>query len=188
MELLWLLTFMCRRVRKENFLPSLVRAHSEPSRNRCRASMRSTWPSVVSLPWLSTLRSRAKAVANLVTWHRPTSIQRISAQPSIIWLLTMMNAQRTIDYKKGTYALAGGLPEIEELTDDTPQFIKEYCDFYKTPRGYHKHSVGGNGGWNVTSNPPTYRGGIFSAPIRYSINASIVKHLPLSPEGLTLQP
>ncbi|MGN0258047.1 MAG: hypothetical protein ACI4CA_06735 [Bacteroides sp.] len=31
----------------------------------------------------------------------------------------------------GTYALAGGLPEVKELTDDTPQFIKEYCDFYK---------------------------------------------------------
>ena len=65
-----------------------------------------------------------------------------------------MNAQRTIDYKNGTYALAGGLPEVKELTDETPQFIKEYCDFYKTPRGYHKRSVGGNGGWNVSSNLP----------------------------------
>ena len=65
-----------------------------------------------------------------------------------------MNAQRTLDYRNGTYKLAGGLPEIEDLTDETPQFIKEYCDFYKTPRGYHKRSVGGNGGWNVSSNLP----------------------------------
>lgn len=65
-----------------------------------------------------------------------------------------MNAQRTLDYGNGTYKLAGGLPEIEDLTDETPQFIKEYCDFYKTQRGYHKRSVGGNGGWNVSSNLP----------------------------------
>ena len=65
-----------------------------------------------------------------------------------------MNAQRTEDYRNGTYKLAGGLPEVKDLTDDTPQFIKDYCDFYKTPRGYHKRSVGGNGGWNVSSNLP----------------------------------
>ena len=65
-----------------------------------------------------------------------------------------MNAQRTEDYRNGTYKLAGGLPEVKDLTDDTPQFIKDYCDFCKTPRGYHKRSVGGNGGWNVSSNLP----------------------------------
>ncbi|MBQ6198825.1 MAG: alpha/beta hydrolase [Bacteroidales bacterium] len=65
-----------------------------------------------------------------------------------------MNAQRTEDYRNGTYKLAGGLLEVKDLTDDTPQFIKDYCDFYKTPRGYHKRSVGGNGGWNVSSNLP----------------------------------
>ena len=65
-----------------------------------------------------------------------------------------MNAQRTEDYKNGTYKLAGGLPEVKDLTDETPQFIREYCDYYKTPRGYHKRSVGGNGDWNVSSNLP----------------------------------
>ncbi len=61
-----------------------------------------------------------------------------------------MNAQRTEDYKCGEYKLGGGLPSPDELTDDTPWFVKDYVEFYKTPLGYHPRSVGGNGGWNVT--------------------------------------
>ena len=61
-----------------------------------------------------------------------------------------MNAQRTEDYRNGTYKLAGGLPAQDELTDDTPWFIKDYSDFYKTEIGYHPRSVGGNDGWNVS--------------------------------------
>ena len=61
-----------------------------------------------------------------------------------------MNAQRTEDYRSGEYKLAGGLPSQEELTDETPWFIKDYTGFYKTEIGYHRRSVGGNGGWNVT--------------------------------------
>ena len=61
-----------------------------------------------------------------------------------------MNAQRTEDFRSGEYKLGGGLPAPEELTDDTPWFVRDYVDFYKTPVGYHPRSVGGNGGWNVT--------------------------------------
>ena len=61
-----------------------------------------------------------------------------------------INTQRTEDYRRGEYKLAGGLPTQEELTDETPWFIKDYSDFYKTPLGYHERSVGGNGGWNVS--------------------------------------
>ena len=60
-----------------------------------------------------------------------------------------LNAQRTADYKNGTYALAGGVPDT--LPADAPQFMKDYHAYYKTPRGYHKRSLGSNGGWNVTS-------------------------------------
>ena len=60
-----------------------------------------------------------------------------------------LNAQRTKDFKSGTPALAGGLPD--KLTGDEPQFIKDYFDYYKTPRGYHKNSVNSNNGWTVTS-------------------------------------
>ncbi len=64
-------------------------------------------------------------------------------------LRQQLNAQRTEDYKNGTYALAGGVPD--SLPADAPQFLKDYHDYYKTPRGYHKRSLGSNGGWNVTS-------------------------------------
>ena len=60
-----------------------------------------------------------------------------------------LNAQRTEDYKNGTYALAGGV--VDPLPADAPQFVKDYHAYYKTPRGYHKRSLNSNGGWNVTS-------------------------------------
>lgn len=55
-----------------------------------------------------------------------------------------MNAQRTEDYKKGSYALAGGLPD--ELPVEAPFFVKDYYDYYKTSRGYHPRSLNSNGG------------------------------------------
>ena len=61
-----------------------------------------------------------------------------------------MNTQRTEDYRTGEYKLAGGLPDPDMLGDDDPQFMKDYAAFYRTPLGYHKRSVGGNGGWNVS--------------------------------------
>ena len=60
-----------------------------------------------------------------------------------------MNAQRTADYKNGTYALAGGV--VDPLPEDAPQFVKDYYGYYKTRRGYHPRSLNSNGGWNVTS-------------------------------------
>ena len=60
-----------------------------------------------------------------------------------------LNAQRIVDYKNGTYAKAGGV--IDPLTEDAPQFVKDYYAYYKTPRGYHKRSVNSNAGWTVTS-------------------------------------
>ena len=60
-----------------------------------------------------------------------------------------MNAQRTADYKNGTYALAGGV--VDPLPEDAPQFVKDYYGYYKTQRGYHPRSLNSNGGWNSTS-------------------------------------
>ena len=60
-----------------------------------------------------------------------------------------MNAQRTEDYKTGSYALAGGV--VDPLPDDAPQFVKDYYAYYKTERGYHPRSLNSNNGWNVTS-------------------------------------
>ena len=47
-----------------------------------------------------------------------------------------LNAQRIEDYKNGSYALAGGVADV--LPEDAPFFVKDYYDYYKTERGYHK--------------------------------------------------
>ena len=60
-----------------------------------------------------------------------------------------LNKQRTEDFKNKTYAKAIGLPE--KLTGNEPLFVKEYWEYYKTPRGFHKNSINSNGNWNKTS-------------------------------------
>ncbi len=64
-------------------------------------------------------------------------------------LRVKLNAQRTEDYRNGTYALAGGV--VDPLPEDAPQFVKDYHAYYKTSRGYHSRSLNSNSGWNVTS-------------------------------------
>ena len=58
----------------------------------------------------------------------------------------VMNAQRVVDYKNGSYELGGGV--VDPLPDDAPFFVKDYYDYYKTQRGYHPRSLNSNGGWN----------------------------------------
>lgn len=60
-----------------------------------------------------------------------------------------LNAQRIEDFKNGKYKLAGGVAET--IPEDAPFYVKDYYDYYKTSRGYHKRSLNSNGGWNVTS-------------------------------------
>lgn len=60
-----------------------------------------------------------------------------------------LNAQRTEDYKAGTYARAGGV--VDPLPADAPFFVKDYYDYYKTERGYTERSLNSNDGWNTTS-------------------------------------
>ena len=79
-----------------------------------------------------------------------------------------LSAQRLMDYRNGGYALGGGV--VDPLPEDAPFFVKDYYDYYKTPRGYHPRSLNSNGGWNVTGcmsflNQPilAYAGAIRSA-------------------------
>ena len=54
-----------------------------------------------------------------------------------------LSKQRLSDPK----SMAGGV--IDPLPDDAPQFVKDYYDYYKTPRGYHARSGNSNDGWRV---------------------------------------
>lgn len=84
-----------------------------------------------------------------------------------------LNAQRIEDYKTGEYKLGGGV--VDPLPEDAPFFVKDYYDYYKTKRGYHKRSLNSNGGWNMTSslsfiNTPQHT---FTSEIR---NAVLIIH------------
>ena len=61
----------------------------------------------------------------------------------------ILNRQRTLDYRNGEYARAGGV--VDPLPEDAPFFVKDYYDYYKTARGYHARSLNSNDGWNITS-------------------------------------
>ena len=63
-------------------------------------------------------------------------------------------AQRTKDFQQGFYDHAPFNLKPEELTDDTPQFLKDYTMYYMTKRGFHPRSVNSAVGWNMTSALP----------------------------------
>ncbi len=63
-----------------------------------------------------------------------------------------MAKQRTEDYLDGKYSRGGGV--VDPLPEDAPQFVKDYYDYYKTPRGFHERSGNSTDGWNSTSNLP----------------------------------
>ena len=62
-----------------------------------------------------------------------------------------MNDRRIKDFKAGHPAYQAVLPDPDELTADSPQFLRDYVSFYKTPRGYHKRSPGSTSGWAITA-------------------------------------
>lgn len=65
-------------------------------------------------------------------------------------MLEQMSLQRWEDAKNGTPAYpTEHLPE--KLTGDEPQFVKDYFNYYKTPRGYHERSLNSNKGWTTTN-------------------------------------
>lgn len=60
-----------------------------------------------------------------------------------------LNDQRTKDYRSGYYERDGGV--VDTVTEDMPLFVKQYHDYYKTERGYHRRSPNSNGGINKTA-------------------------------------
>ena len=67
-------------------------------------------------------------------------------------LRAALAAHRTEDFRNGTPRLGGGVPD--DLPYDAPTFLRDYHDYYKTPRGYHPISLNSNGGRNATSSIP----------------------------------
>tara|TARA_R110000796_G_scaffold250913_1_gene381205 strand:+ start:6594 stop:7649 length:1056 start_codon:yes stop_codon:yes gene_type:complete len=64
-------------------------------------------------------------------------------------MLEEMSLQRWKDAKNGT-------PEYPEnglgqTNEKSPQFVKEYYDYYKTERGFHERSINSNGAWTATN-------------------------------------
>jgi len=55
--------------------------------------------------------------------------------------------QRTKDFASGEYPRMGG---VADVTDDMPQFLKDYYDYYRTSRGYHERSGNSTDGWNIS--------------------------------------
>ena len=49
--------------------------------------------------------------------------------------------------RTGKTTQGGGV--VDPLPDDAPQFVKDYYDYYKTPRGYHERSGNSNDGWHT---------------------------------------
>ena len=61
-----------------------------------------------------------------------------------------LSLQRWKDAESKTDASSSNnLPE--KLTGNEPQFIKDYYDYYKTPRGFHQRSVNSNASWTATN-------------------------------------
>ncbi|WP_420147899.1 alpha/beta hydrolase [Spirosoma sp.] len=65
-------------------------------------------------------------------------------------MLEQMGQQRWADAEKGTPAPStNNLPE--KLQGNEPQFVMDYFNYYKTPRGFHPNSINSNGAWTATN-------------------------------------
>jgi fermentation-respiration switch protein FrsA (DUF1100 family) len=64
--------------------------------------------------------------------------------------LERLGEQRWKDAEKGSYAASSSnLPE--KLTGNEPQFVVDYFNYYKTPRGFHPRSINSNSSWTATN-------------------------------------
>jgi uncharacterized protein len=65
-------------------------------------------------------------------------------------LLEQLSEQRWKDAEAGIFH-AGPLLNPVKLKGDEPQFVKDFYDYYRTPRGYHERSLNSTGAWNATN-------------------------------------
>jgi fermentation-respiration switch protein FrsA (DUF1100 family) len=62
--------------------------------------------------------------------------------------LEQLSRQRWQDAEKGTPAYG---PVSLALKGGEPQFVVEYADYYKTPRGFHPRAINSNASWTLTT-------------------------------------
>ena len=61
-----------------------------------------------------------------------------------------LNQQRSQDALNGE-PLPSSERLPEKLNGDEPEFVKNYFDYYKTPRGFHPRSINSNQAWTTTT-------------------------------------
>lgn len=62
--------------------------------------------------------------------------------------LEQLSQQRWKDAEKGSPALG---PISNELKGGEPQFMVDYADYYKTPRGFHPRAINSTSAWTITN-------------------------------------
>ncbi|MGF9758387.1 alpha/beta hydrolase [Microvirga sp. 0TCS3.31] len=62
--------------------------------------------------------------------------------------LEQLSRQRWQDAEKGSPSYG---PVSLELKGGEPQFVVEYADYYKTPRGFHPRAINSNASWSLTT-------------------------------------
>jgi fermentation-respiration switch protein FrsA (DUF1100 family) len=62
--------------------------------------------------------------------------------------LEQLSRQRWVDAAKGAPAYG---PAMNEIKGGEAQFLVDYHDYYKTPRGFHPRAINSNGSWTVTN-------------------------------------
>lgn len=62
--------------------------------------------------------------------------------------LEQLSRQRWEDAEKGSPAYG---PSMNELKGGEAQFLVDYHDYYKTPRGFHPRAINSNASWTVTT-------------------------------------
>ena len=96
-----------------------------------------------------------------------------AGSPGHLLMRADLARQRTEDFRTGSPALAGGVPDT--LPADAPQFLKDYHAYYKTPRGYHPRSLNSNGGRCSTSPIPWINAPLMSRAAEIE-NAVMIVH------------
>lgn len=96
--------------------------------------------------------TRIKAVATMVMYDMSRVFGKgyfDSNTPEMrLEMKRSLNAIRWTDAEKGTPAPGYSMPDAP--SDKLPQFLNDYIEFYKTPRGFHERSIS-NKVWTATT-------------------------------------